>query len=560
MSSSLWTYLVSSRAGAHPAQRRLARLCFSALLGLSLSSAIGCGEESGEVSKVRLELIPLEGQEAILTEGQLVITPYDLDAQLAYSDVTFTLATRNGSIPPLPLGRWQFFLRGTGSSGSSFGVSAPFQVREAEAVLVKAQLGIAECPGANNGLLRGEQVDGGEGDLPGASAGVQLSPLPDGRVLVSGGADLAPDGSLAVVSNQLAVYDPRYGQFYALPITMSEPRAYHSATTLSDGSILIAGGYRASGVPSATAERIRLGVGGALISELVAGFGEARARHQATRLIDDTVLFSGGLGGGEQPLASTTRFFPLEGIFRPQGPMEVPRLAHSQSKLLQTQNPAVVMGGLSANGVVLDSVEAFTIDSQNQSRCAGNLSNTVTLSDTYGCFVPLEYPLPTPRWGHRVATFESYAELLVIGGFQGGSLSAPETPVGAVALLNSSFSFNLVGSLAVPRGEGSVATLKDGSVIYLGGRDSGGHLAQTTLIRPQFGGDRVISALMEPSACQLSEGRYQAAIAPLQGGAFLIAGGVLTGQEAGAPVYRNSRRADLVFSNLQNISEVFPEP
>ena len=148
----------------------------------------------------------------------------------------------------------------------------------------------------------------------------------------------------------------------------------------------------------------------------------------------------------------------------------------------------------------------------------------------------------------------------MIGGFQGGSLNAPETPVGAVALLNSSFSFNIVGSLAVPRGEGSVATLKDGSVIYLGGRDSGGHLSQTTLIRPQLGGDRVISALIEPSACQLSEGRYHAAIAPLQGGAFLIAGGVLTGQESGAPVYRNSRRADLVFSNLPSISDAFPNP
>ena len=55
--------------------------------------------------------------------------------------------------------------------------------------------------------------------------------LPGGRVAVAGG------------SNTIEVYDPKRGDFTQATGALDEPRYFSSATTLRDGSVLVAGGY-----------------------------------------------------------------------------------------------------------------------------------------------------------------------------------------------------------------------------------------------------------------------------------------------------------------------------
>jgi len=58
--------------------------------------------------------------------------------------------------------------------------------------------------------------------------------LADGRVLVSGGEDVAPN-------NSLELYDPSSGTFTYVPAY--RPRSGHTATLLADGRVLLAGGW-----------------------------------------------------------------------------------------------------------------------------------------------------------------------------------------------------------------------------------------------------------------------------------------------------------------------------
>ena len=49
------------------------------------------------------------------------------------------------------------------------------------------------------------------------------------------------------------VYDPIANNWTVLP-DMSQPRNYHTASLLPDGSVLVAGGADISGIPTNTAE------------------------------------------------------------------------------------------------------------------------------------------------------------------------------------------------------------------------------------------------------------------------------------------------------------------
>src|SRR5581483_9740154 len=61
--------------------------------------------------------------------------------------------------------------------------------------------------------------------------------LNDGRVLIAGGFDANSD-----VLNSFDIYDPRSGSFSATG-TMTTTRTYHTATLLPNGMVLIVGGY-----------------------------------------------------------------------------------------------------------------------------------------------------------------------------------------------------------------------------------------------------------------------------------------------------------------------------
>ena len=118
--------------------------------------------------------------------------------------------------------------------------------------------------------------------------------LADGRVLIVG-------GQSAWISTATAeLYDPNTGVFTATP-PMHFARAFHTATLLSNGQVLVAGGIDGSLNPTVVAESVErfdpsLGTfagSGDMATYPTSG---VRAAHTATLLTNGQVLLAGGYG------------------------------------------------------------------------------------------------------------------------------------------------------------------------------------------------------------------------------------------------------------------------
>jgi hypothetical protein len=135
--------------------------------------------------------------------------------------------------------------------------------------------------------------------------------LPDGRVLIAGGNDV---GDHAVGSAEL--YNPKSGTFSPTG-SMRTARGFHTATLLSDGRVLIVGGNAGSwsftGAIRASAEIYDPKAG---TFTATGEMTDARTYHTATLLSDGRVLVTGGYGH-LAPLASAEIYDPKTGTFGP---------------------------------------------------------------------------------------------------------------------------------------------------------------------------------------------------------------------------------------------------
>lgn len=132
------------------------------------------------------------------------------------------------------------------------------------------------------------------GDMAQARYGHTATLLPDGRVLIAGGT--TPDLPDTDVSAAIEVFDPATGRFSPAG-SLLRPRSHHTATLLTDGQILFAGGrtYGEGTLASATLEVLDFG---RAQSRLVTSPWTTRYRHTATRLHSGEVILAGGTEGG----------------------------------------------------------------------------------------------------------------------------------------------------------------------------------------------------------------------------------------------------------------------
>ena len=192
--------------------------------------------------------------------------------------------------------------------------------------------------------------------------------LGDGRVLVVGGLYYAPmdNGLPAEQTWQVAhPFDTRTNEFKA-PISMREKRAYHSATTLSDGRVLIVGGQFAGSALHTTEIFDPL----TNTSEVGPTLAMGRSHHQAIRVASSTVAIIGGRGANG--LLDTIEFVRAGERFTTvaQGRLTTPRFK-SVATVVAGGTAILIAGGFSEaishleHGEGLDSIEVLQLNREN---------------------------------------------------------------------------------------------------------------------------------------------------------------------------------------------------
>lgn len=175
--------------------------------------------------------------------------------------------------------------------------------------------------------------------------------LDNGLVLIAGGIS----GSITL--NGAELYNPATGTFSPTGV-LGTARQLHTATRLANGTVLIAGGRSGSNSGS-TLNKAEIYDPATGTFSTTGDMQVSRAFHTATLLNDGRVLITGGLTTGLTSLGSAEIYDPATGQFTLTGSMTVARNYHA-AVLLQ-DGTVLITGGSSgsANNPSLTSAEIF---------------------------------------------------------------------------------------------------------------------------------------------------------------------------------------------------------
>jgi WD40 repeat protein len=174
--------------------------------------------------------------------------------------------------------------------------------------------------------------------------------LSDGKVLIAGG--FREEGTSEVPIASAEIYDPETNTFSATG-DMNEPRDGHTATLLPDGQVLITGGWNQSGRTS-TAELYDPQTGR---FSYTGNMMAPRQGMTATLLKDGRVLIAGGDSARNTPQLIAEIYDPATRKFTPTGDLTIGRVAHSATLL--KDGMVLLVGGSSKGGTVLASAELY---------------------------------------------------------------------------------------------------------------------------------------------------------------------------------------------------------
>ncbi len=278
--------------------------------------------------------------------------------------------------------------------------------------------------------------------------------LADGSVLIAGGFILPYS-----TASSAELFDGE--RFIFLPHHMSAPRELHTATRLQDGRVLIAGGF-VGGVTSLAGCDLYEPDSRRFVP--TAKMSRQRFGHTASLLPDGRVLITGGAQfPDERTLRSAEVYDPARGTFAPVGEMARERARHTATVLRDGR--VLITGG-------------------NSISAGSQLGDTEIYDPATGQFQPGP-SMCEPRMDHT-ATLLPDGRVLVTGGFNG---------VGGAHTLDSCElydpevgTFTPAGTLPVPVHEHHAALLPDGGVLVTGGmvvnEDGRRTVRQTVVLRP----------------------------------------------------------------------------
>ena len=390
-------------------------------------------------------------------------------------------------------------------------------------------------------VVKAPTVPGAPGEviaLPSGRYGASATLLLDGRVLVVGGATIVPsaanpfdDGAIQAVSNEALLFDPTLGAFF--PVSpLGLPRAFHTATLLPDGRVMIAGGISLDSLEPIDKVEFYDPFAGAFAGGTP--LQAPRARHQATLIQPSSeqyvVLFTGGEGS-----PSTWEFYdPNAGpnAFVSGGDLKAPRWNHRDVYVTQglkkLHDAVYVIGGETADGVV-STMEFFD---------AAVLQQVPPVAEL-------------PRGGKTLSAVsfnEKRGFVFVAGGFSDTSKKAPSNHVELFQLdENDAVGFSVVPAsvhgldLATARGGHGAALVPNKDLIVFGGytvesdgawravRD-GEVITERITVTDQPDGSQTMSItpIRGSAVNQTPVGVTASAHAVLETGSVLILGGLTT--------------------------------
>jgi hypothetical protein len=184
--------------------------------------------------------------------------------------------------------------------------------------------------------------------------------LQGGNVLVTGG--MTNDGQVHT-TNAVEIYNPRTG-FFSLIGLMGDSRQDHTATMLQDGRVLIVGGRSNSCTTRLCNETDTL-ASAELYDPVTGAFTPAgtmqtgRMWHSATLLVDGRVLIAGGFRTGSDDRSVNTYeiFDPNTGGFNKSIPMQLGRNRHTATVL--SNGKVLIAGGYADFPDETDRTEIF---------------------------------------------------------------------------------------------------------------------------------------------------------------------------------------------------------
>jgi len=304
--------------------------------------------------------------------------------------------------------------------------------------------------------------------------------LSNGKVLVAGG--------FAEDKNSLAgaeIFDPKTNTFSSAG-NMSFTRAGHSATVLPDGKVLIAGGYNGNYLDSAEIYDTKTGK-----FTPTGKMTLHRSGHTAVLLANGKVLLAGGVGIGWTFLAETEVYDPASNTFTKTKNMSAARESHTAT-LLKDGN-VLITGGHQGRR------SAITIYSSAEIYNPTNGTFTATAN------------LTMKRHKHDATLLDDGTVLIVGGSDERDSRGAYTT---AEIYNPKTKTFAKIGEMNLSRYklQGTTVLLKNGKILIAGGA------AQAEIFNPA-------TKTFDVAAGKFETARLFATATLLQNGQVLIVGG-----------------------------------
>jgi len=273
-------------------------------------------------------------------------------------------------------------------------------------------------------------------------------------------------------------------------------RFSHTATMLSNGKVLIAGGMEQNGVWLDSAELYDPAKGR---FSLIGKMSARRAGATATLLPNGKVLIAGGTDGSGKNLASAEIYDPDTNTFSATGSMSF-RRGHAIAVLLKTGKVLIAGGSAAGDDDQLASAEIY--------------------DPLDGRFLPTG-SMHGPRSAFTAVRLKD-GKVLVAGGLSGGQYPYHKVEATAEVYDPLAGRFTLTGEMSVPRYKQGAALLPDGKVLIVGGSNEDGRqqrFSSTEIFDPQM------NAFQPGPRMKFPRFKLLSGVTPLSDGRILVAGG-----------------------------------